>query len=64
MESSIKIIENDLTESELKQNLKSLCNVILKIAKQQKERGIDVSNCFMEISEYERLKNEKPDNFI
>lgn len=64
MESSIKIIENNLTEDELKHNLKSLCNTILKIAKQQKERNIDVSNCFIKTSEYEKLKKENPENFI
>ncbi len=58
------VIENNLTEEEKKNNLKKLYDVISKIGKQQRERGIDVSSSFMTIDEYNKLKLKKPENFI
>ena len=58
------VIENNLTKEEKKNNLKKLYDVILKIGKQQRERGIDVSRSFMTIDEYNNLKLKKPETFI
>ena len=58
------VIENNLTKEEKKNNLKKLYDVISKIGKQQRERGIDVSSSFMTIDEYNKLKLEKPETFI
>ncbi len=60
----VTVIENNLSKEELKKNLKKLYDVIYKIGMQQKERGIDVSNAFMTVDEYERIKSEKPETFI
>ena len=64
MNTNVKILESHLTKEEIKQNLQTLCNTIIRIASQQKERGIDVSKCFIEQKEYERLKKENPNNFL
>ena len=58
------VIENNLTKEEKKNNLKKLYDVISKIGKQQRERGIDVSRSFMTIDEYNNLKLQKPETFI
>ena len=58
------VIENNLTKEEKKNNLKKLYDVISKIGKQQRERGIDVSRSFMTIDEYNNLKLKKPETFI
>lgn len=58
------VIENNLSKEEKKKNLKKLYDVISKIGKQQRERGIDVSSSFMTIDEYNELKLKKPETFI
>ena len=58
------VIKNNLTKEEKKNNLKTLYDVISKIGKQQRERGIDVSSSFMTIDEYNNLKLKKPETFI
>ena len=58
------VIENNLTKEEKKNNLKKLYDVISKIGKQQRERGIDVSSSFMTIDEYNELKLKKPETFV
>lgn len=58
------VVENNLTKEDKKKNLKKLYDVISKIGKQQRERGIDVSSSFMTIDEYNELKLKKPETFI
>lgn len=58
------VIENNLTKEEKKNNLKKLYDIISKIGKQQRERGIDVSSSFMTIDEYNELKLKKPETFV
>ncbi len=61
---NVKILESQLSDEEKKRNLKNLYYTIVKIAKQQKERNIDVSDCFYTKEEYEKLKREEPESFI